>query len=82
MIPIGDVFAEHNQLRAGNRLSHIEVFDKNIGRRTAGAAFRSEQFDKNGDIRGGLIRGSCFPLSLQRTCISTDRRTQDEEAQK
>jgi hypothetical protein len=42
------VLAQDDQLRARDGLKMIEALQKDVGGRTAGTAFGSEQFDQDG----------------------------------
>lgn len=53
VIPICDVFAEDDGLRAGNELRCLKACEQSVGRWTIGAAFRRKQFDKNRLILDG-----------------------------
>ena len=56
VIPISDVFAEHDGLRARNELCGLKACEQVIGRRTIGAALRSEKLDENWLDRCGRVR--------------------------
>ena len=47
VIPVGDVFAEHESLRAGDELRCVQPGQKCVSRRAVGAAFRGEEFDED-----------------------------------
>jgi len=47
VIPVGDVLAEHNGLRSGNKLLLVEPGQQRIGGRAIGTAFRSEEFNED-----------------------------------
>ena len=60
MVPVVDMFAEDDELRARNRLGLVHLADEFVDGRAAGAAFRSEEFEEDGDGLigwGGLIGG-------------------------
>jgi hypothetical protein len=50
------MLAEDNQLGARNGLGGVQLFEKDIGRRTAGAALGSEELDQDGIGGRGFIR--------------------------
>jgi hypothetical protein len=53
-VPVGDVFAEHNDMGSWDKLGRVEASEQDVGRRTVGAAFRGEQLDEDGlNARGG-----------------------------
>src|SRR5277367_4327739 len=57
VVPIIHMLAEDNQLCSRNRLEGIPFLEKDIGRRTAGAALRSKQLDEDGmKIRARSLR--------------------------
>ena len=44
LVPIRDVFAEDDRLRAGNELGRVQPREKGVSRGAIGAAFRGEEF--------------------------------------
>jgi hypothetical protein len=47
MVPVGDVLAEDDQLGTGNGLGLVQLLQDDVGGRTAGAAFGSEELNEN-----------------------------------
>jgi hypothetical protein len=59
VVPIIDVFTENNDVRPRKGLVAIELGEQAIGRRAAGASFRSKEFDQDGARRDrGFADGS------------------------
>ena len=52
MVPVGNVFAEHDRLCAGDWLRGVELSKQRVGRWAIGAAFRGKQLHKNGLATG------------------------------
>ena len=66
VIPVSDVLAEDDGLGAGNGLFGVEFFEKTVGGRAVGAAFRGEQFDQNRYACGILSRRLRFFGGVER----------------
>lgn len=56
MVPVVDMFFEGDDLDAVEGLLVAELFEEQIGGRTAGAAFRGEEFDDHGLPQRDIVR--------------------------
>ena len=58
VVPIIDVFFEHDDLGAGDGLKAIQLGEEGIRRRAAQAALRGKELDQNGPCGGSLLGGT------------------------
>ena len=65
MVPVGDVLAEDDQLGTGNGLGLVQLLQDDVGGRTAGAAFGSEELNENWGVGVRCGGGRGFGVGLR-----------------